>query len=284
VDTIDRTTKKFIVNYSKSGGAIINSFTFTFGDGSSVGTSKDKPYATHNFAPGTYDAKVVINTGLGDIASDECAVRVQVAKENEPALDIEKKVTSDLSLKADASGFAKAEELVQVAPGKLVKFIIQFTNTGNIALEDVAVVDVLPDGLSLQDGDLERTIKKVEPNESVYFELTATANKSIGSSTVTNVVCVRHDTNEDGKIDIGDCSPEKCEKNPTYVKGKDLADCDDAKVKIIVPGTPVETPGGILPRTGVGSVLTGVGGLGFMVAGAHSWITSRRRLALARLQ
>ncbi len=280
-DTVNRTTRKLLVKESVTGGAKVTGYVFDLGNGKKITTTK--PYTTQTFTPGTYNTKVTLKTSVGDKTSKGCELKVQIAKEDEPALDIEKRVTSNLSLKANEAGFAKAEELVQVAPGKLVKFIIRFTNTGNIALEDVAVVDVLPAGLNLEEGDLERVIKKIEPNESVYFELTATANESIGSSTVTNVVCARHDTNKDGKIDIANCAPDKCEKNPAYVKGKDLADCDDAKVKILIPGAPGSDIPGVLPRTGVGSVVTGIGGVGFLIAGGHSWVTSRRRLALARL-
>ena len=274
-DSVDRLTRRLTVASTVTNGATIDGYTFDFGDGRREET--EAPVATHTYEPGSYNAKVTVHTSVGDKTSPECEIKIQIADQDEPALDVEKRVTADLSLGADERGYDKAKELVEVDPGAIVKFIIKLTNIGNIALEDVQLKDVLPEGLSLQDGELERTIQKIEPGESAYFEVTATTSESIGNSTVTNVVCVVHDTDEDGNVEL-ECSPEDCPKNPDIEKGEDLKDCDDAKVRINTPGTP-----STLPRTGIESVVSGVGGLGMVIVAARSWVVSRRRLLMAHL-
>lgn len=273
-DSVDRLTRRLTVASTITNGATISGYSFDFGDGTKQETTT--PTAVHEYQPGSYTAKVTLHTSLGDKTSEACKLRIQIADQDEPALDVEKRVTADLKLGADESGYDKAKELITVSPDTVVKFIIKFTNIGNIALEDVKLKDALPEGLSLQEGELERVIQKIEPGESAYFEITATASESIGNTTVTNVVCVAHDTDGDGEVELN-CDKD-CPKNPEIEAGEDLKDCDDAKVRINAPGTP-----STLPRTGIESVLSGFGGLGLTIAAARSWIVSRRKLMMAHL-
>jgi uncharacterized repeat protein (TIGR01451 family) len=281
-NTVDRATREFTVQATAQNGAVINQYVFDFGDEQVISSKVPKTKITFK-DPGQYTVTAKLKTNIGDKTSEACKVTVNISEEDQPALDVEKRVTTNVNASIDEAGFAAAQELVEIKPKAEVRFLIKATNTGNIALKNVKLRDVLPEGLTLASGEQNPTIDNLEPGASVYFAVNAIASDSIGAATVTNVVCIAHDTNEDGKTDLN-CNADKCPKNPDIAKGEDLVDCDDARVKIVpditvTPGP--ETPGSI-PKTG--PITSAIAGIVFIGLSVRTWITSRRKLLSAQLK
>ncbi len=281
-NTVDRATREFTVQATAQNGAVINQYIFDFGEEQVISSKIPKTKITFK-DPGQYTVTAKLKTNIGDKTSEACKVTVNISEEDQPALDVEKRVTTNVNASIDEAGFAAAQELVEVKPKAEVRFLIKATNTGNIALKNVKLRDVLPEGLTLASGEQNPNIDNLEPGSSVYFAVNAIASDSIGAATVTNVVCIAHDTNEDGKTDLN-CSADKCPKNPDIAKGEDLVDCDDARVKIVPDITDTagpETPGSI-PKTG--PISSAIAGIVFIGLSVRTWITSRRKLLSAQLK
>jgi uncharacterized repeat protein (TIGR01451 family) len=224
----------------------------------------------------------------GKIDLEDCdTAEVEVNKK--PMLDVEKKVTTDLNA-TGANGFNKALELVEVQSGSNVRFIIRFTNTGNMTLENVSVRDYLPTELvAAQGSNLKNVIKSIGKGQSVYIEFNAKATADGEGKVVTNYVCAAD--NDEGYVP--ESSREECAKVCDGGEiNADRYDCDEAQVKIVKapvtpgPETPGSTPGivgpSILPKTGAGML-----GLGSVIAAVGAsirrWVISRRRLQSALL-
>jgi uncharacterized repeat protein (TIGR01451 family) len=279
-NTINRTTREFSVQSKVTNGGKITKYVFDLGDNETIDSTL--PRTRINFRnPGRYTVKVILKTNVGDVTSPACEVTVNISEEDEPSIDIEKKVTADLNAPANEAGFSGTQELVEVAPNQEVRFIIKLTNTGNVALKDVKVHDQLPEGLDFVSGDQDAVIPSLEPGAVRYFAVNARASATVGATTVTNVVCTAHDTDEDGEVDLN-CTKEDCPMNPDIKPGDDLHDCDDANVKIVPTISPPQSgPPGSLPRTGpISSAIAGLAMIGFS---ARSWLLSRRQLLSAHL-
>lgn len=131
---VDRTKRVFEAQAQALNGASIKSYTYDFGDKSSVVTNKTTSASNtveHNYSqPGAYDASVSIDTSLGNVNSVNCKVRVIIDKpEGKPLPSISKKAKNITANKADANG-------TTANAGDVIEYSLTTTNYGDADYKD----------------------------------------------------------------------------------------------------------------------------------------------------
>ena len=289
-----RTNVALKAKASTKNGAKISGYTFTIIDASgktvatkSVSTSAGT--ASTNVTvekAGTYTAKVVVKTSVGDKSGAACEKKFTIKEADKPGVDIEKTV----------NGVKK--DVVDVDEEFTYELVVK--NTGNTTLKNVKVEDKAPAGvtfLKADKGEIKNniwtyTIPELKKDGVVEIKITAVIKQYIEEAT-TNKACV--DAPEvPGNPD--DCDEAVVEVPPKPEPGKETVceletkkiitigedefnsdkhskNLDDCKEQPVVPETPVE-----LPRTGTGSTIVGGLGLGALVTATIAYVASRRNI------
>ena len=212
-----RTNVRLDAKATASNGATISSYVFTITDASGkvvytqpvASTATSASTTTEITTPGTYTAKVVVKTSVGDKTDAKCEKSFKVDREKVPGVSIIKKVDG--------------QDHKEVAVGQTFTYQLTVTNKGETDLKDVKVTDPAPqhvqfltaDKGTITNNSWSYTIPTLKIGESASFAITAKVVKEV-EGRIKNTACV---------------DAPAVEGNPD--------DCDDATVE--VPPTP-ETP------------------------------------------
>lgn len=231
------------------------------------------------------DAYIYFNATVDQAVAEKCekstlhnkaqvsATELPTPKEDGADVLVDGKVCNDdpnftINKMVQVNGGAWAENLT-VKAGDTVRYRIQFKNTGNTELKNVAIRDILPanisyvkgsttvdgktvgDGIITADGIMIGTVAK-GATVTVYFNATVSAALAddCNDSTLTNVVKGKY--NNDAKT-------EKSDTASVSVKGKVC-----------------KTPD--LPKTGATTIVTGIVGATAVATAAGYYIISRKKL------
>lgn len=232
-------------------GATIQNYSFTITDENDK-TVFNKTATTDTVSTtlkdaGSYKAKVVVKTSVGDKTGPACEKSFTIAKEKVPGVSIEKLVNNK---KSDTA-----------AVNVPYDYQLKVTNTGETALTNVKVTDPAPANIqfikasvgTITNNEWSYTIPSLKVGESVTFTITAQVTKEVEGA-IKNTACV---------------------DAPTVPGTPD--DCDDATVT--VPPTPVVPPvtPPELPQTGVADSIVSIIGLGALVMSSIYYVVSRIR-------
>jgi uncharacterized repeat protein (TIGR01451 family) len=134
VEKMSRNTFKFMAEGSVKNGAKINSFTFDFGDSNTQvvnNQSGNKAETTHTYsAPGTYNAKVTLETSAGKIESVSCQQQIKVDQPTGEPEIIHGKLVANLTQDVDDANGTTAKA------GDQLEYRLITENTGNVAAKD----------------------------------------------------------------------------------------------------------------------------------------------------
>lgn len=217
-DRISRTDFRLQANAVADNGAKIKSYRFTVSDSSNkVVVSKDVATTDHQATsgrlslntPGTYSARVVVGTSLGDKTNQNCATTFKVAAPLTPAVSIDKKVDG-----VDTKTVNIEQQFT---------YQVVVTNTGDVELKNTVVSDPAPRGVTLQSASAgqikssrwQHTVPSLKVGESRTFTIKATV-KTYVSGSLVNTACVN--------------APAVNPGQPTATD-----DCDDAAVSVNEP-------------------------------------------------
>ncbi len=299
----NRTDVALKAKASTKDGAKISKYTFTIVDSNGktivtkdVSTSAGTASTTVKVNdPGTYTAKVVVTTSVGNKTAAACEKKFTIKEAEKPGVSIEKTV----------NGVEK--DVVEVNEEFNYELVVK--NTGNTALKDVKVTDKAPAGVTflrtdkgkIENNELVYTIPELKVGESVTINITATIKEYIENAPV-NKACVDAPTVPGNPDDCDDATVEvppkpepgketvcELETNEIITIGEDEFDSskhsknlDDCKEEPVVPVTPVtpETPEAPveLPQTGTGNTIMGGLGLGALVTTTIAYVISRRSI------
>ncbi len=260
---ITRNEYSFTTSATAKNGALIKSYSYNFGDGT---TQPGAATVTHTYPTkaGTYTAKVTVSVSVGDkivTAPGTCTVTVTVApemcpipgktqypkdspecKEDKPSVSIEKTVNG------------KEHETVTVNAPFTYEIVVK--NTGNVVLKNAVVIDKAPANvtfISAPTGTITNnawsyTIPELGVGQSKSFTISAKLTV-YQAGVITNTACVETPTVPGGNPDDCDTAEidtpkliEVCDTNTnTIVKidekdfdeshmTKDLAQCDKIQV------------------------------------------------------
>ena len=127
-------------------------------------------------------------------------------------------------------GFSEWQnEITEVKSAHEVEFRIIVTNTGEVTVDDLKVIDTLPSNLILIEGQLSWEIDGFAPHEEETFTFTTKANT-------------------DGMID----NQEKCVVNKVHIQYKDATEASDTATVCIEKGEVLGKETTELPPTAVG--------------------------------
>lgn len=288
----NRTNVALQAKASVTNGATISAYVFTINNsaGQQVATrtvSTSSTSASTNFTlnnAGTYTAKVVVKTSLGDKSAASCEKQFTIKEADKPGVSITKKVDG--------------------VDHKAVKTDVEFTyqirvnNTGETDLKNVVVTDEAEPGvtfISASHGTVSErawtyTIPELKTGAHMDFTITAKVPE-YKAGTIKNTVCVdaptvpgKPDDCDDATVEVPE--PEKeivCrledKKYPVTINegefdsslhSRNPADCEEI---------PVETPPE-LPKTGATDGLLNALGLGALTTSAIAYLASRRNSLL----
>ncbi|MBP5634037.1 DUF11 domain-containing protein [Candidatus Saccharibacteria bacterium] len=231
------------------------------------------------------DAYIYFNATVDQAVAEKCekstlhnnakvsGTEVSTPKEDGADVLVDGKVCNDdpnftINKMVQVNGGAWAENLT-VKAGDTVRYRIQFKNTGNTELKNVAIRDILPanisyvkgsttvdgktvgDGIITADGIMIGTVAK-GATVTVYFNATVSAALAddCNDSTLTNVVKGKY--NNDAKTEKSDTA------------------------SVSVEGKVCKTPD--LPKTGATTIVTGIAGATAVATAAGYYIISRKKL------
>jgi uncharacterized repeat protein (TIGR01451 family) len=218
VERISRTDFKLSARASADNGAKIKSYTFTVTDGSNKTVmTKDVTTAEGRASsgkltlatPGSYTAQVTVKTSEGAKSGPNCRASLSVASAATPAVHITKHVDN---VKTKTVGIDQE-----------FSYQIAVTNTGEVALKNVAVSDSAPQGVTLLSASTgiikgnawNYQIANLKGGETVTFTLKAKVATYV-SGQLKNTACVNASEVNPGQ--------------PTTSDG-----CDDATVTVSQP-------------------------------------------------
>ncbi len=240
--------KQFTAKGSASNGAQITGYVFDFGDGNTQDSASAT--ATHEYAPGSYTAKVSVRVTVNGqtqlVSGPNCVAKVEV--------------------KAPAAVDCTA--LDAIAKGNNT-FDFKITETHTNATYKGATLD-FGDGNKTSITGTTATHQFEKPGSytvtaTLSFDVDGQVKKATCSTQVTMEVC---ETNPSLPKDSPDCAV--CEYDSSLPK--DSPDC-------VAPAAPVEE----LPQTGAGNIIMGGFGAGSMIISASLYAGSRRDLFSALL-
>lgn len=217
-DRVSRTEFKLQAKATAENGAKISNYRFTILDSTKKTVlTKDVPSSEAHASSGklvitdagSYTARVVVKTSLGEKTNENCTVTFKVAPPLTPSIDIDKTI--------DGS------ESKMVATNSDFTYRLKITNTGDVTLKNVAVTDTAPNGVTLLSATQgvvkglkwSYTIPALAPGESLSVSIKARVASYV-AGTLVNTACVN-----------------ASEVNPTQPTQTD--GCDDATVTVQPP-------------------------------------------------
>lgn len=254
---INRTKYELTATASAAGGAMVANYTFDFGDGKTE--TSNQPTISHEYAPGSYTAKVTANVKVGSETKPATGPECQT-----PITIKEPKYSCD-ALSMRAISLEKRQ----------YTFDLSYTARDGAELKTVDYE--FGDGTG-QSNVTPEAVKNVQHTYAKAGNYTATAalHFSIGDE-IKEVKC---------EVSIT-TSPEMCPLNPTLPKN------DERCAPCVVPGKeqyPKDSPYCVappsvteLPKTGPMDILLGGVGVSSIFAAGYYWFMSRRGLVEALL-
>lgn len=202
--TEDATISSYRLAIHDAGDSVVKSYTKA-----STATTVDFPATT--LPPGTYVAKAIVITSLGDRTSADCTKSFIIPKPLTPT-------HPSVSITKDVDG--QKQKVVEV--NKNFTYTIVVKNTGDVVLKNVAVTDTPPDGITLikvtddkgviKNNRWSYSLPSLNVGQSITVHITAKVDKYT-PRLLTNTACV---------------------ETPT-VTGTNPDDCDDATVELPAP-------------------------------------------------
>lgn len=222
-DRISRTEFKFHASAVAENGASISNYRFT------VTNARQQIVMTKDVASkeatvssgkitlaesGSYTARVVVKTSLGEKTNENCTVAFKVTPAMTPAIDIVKVVDN-----TDAKEVGINQEFT---------YDLIVTNTGDVTLKNVAVNDAAPKGVTMlssnvtliKNNKFSHTIPELKPGQALAFSIKAKVSSYVAGALV-NTACVN-----------------ASEVNPNQPTQTD--DCDDASVTVQPPAQMIQ--------------------------------------------
>ena len=209
----NRTNVALKATANVTNGATISSYVFTIVDASgkqvatktvtTTNTSASTNFTVQN--AGTYTAKVVVKTSLGEKSGTQCEQKFTIKEADKPGVSIEKTVNG------------VKEDVVTIDQPFTYELLVK--NTGNTDLKAVKIEDKAPEGVTFQKASAGTISNNVwthtidlKKGAEVKFTITAVVTKHF----------------EDGRKNTA------CVDAPAIPGKPD--DCDDAKIKVKKPG------------------------------------------------
>ena len=198
------TERSFKVTSYTAYGATISKYTFDVTNGSGTVVSNksyDSTVGSYTspaitLSPGAYTIKATVTTSLGNKTSDDCQQAFSVAS---PDISIEKTVNNTEKITADLN--------------ETFTYKIIVKNTGGTTLQQLAVTDDAPDGISftetsggaIANNKWSATIGSLAPHATATYTITAKAVKQFdaGATLAKNTACVT--TPSISATDSADC-------------------------------------------------------------------------------
>lgn len=192
----------------------------------------------------------------------------KVCKDN-PDFEIDKMVQLD--------GGKEWYETVSAAAGMKVRYRIQFKNTGDATLKRVAIRDILPKGMTYVKGS------------TILYDATNTNGKKLDDGIVSDKGVVLGDYAKGAEATVyfyaivNDSLKDLCVDSKLVNTVKGHYNDDDKTTKsdtadVTVPGKVCTTTPSVLPKTGVGSVMTGIIGIASLATATSYYLVSRKKL------
>lgn len=294
---VNRTTVRLTGRATVANGATISGYVFTVtgANGQTVASrTVNSTAATANTelevtAPGTYTAKVVVKTSLGDKTAAACEKQFTVEREKTPGVDIVKKVDG--------------QDHKEVAVDQTFTYQLKVTNTGETDLTNVKVTDDAPahvqflsaDKGTITNNKWSHTIPTLKVGESATFAITAKVTKEVPGR-IKNTACVdapavpgNPDDCDDATVEVPP-TPEVpvikvCDRasktiitirQDDFDEAKHSTNFEDCKEVPVTPPTP-EAPKE-LPTTGLGNPILNAIALSTLVGSVVAYSLSRRTL------
>jgi len=117
---------------------------------------------------------------------------------------------------------------VTIKPGDTVKFLIKATNVGELATDNMRIIDYLPAEFTLVDGPTVKDFSGFRVNDVVQFEITAQAKP-------TNDICVVNNAEmQYNTKPVNTASAKVCIKSGQVLGSKVLPDTADLQIGILV--------------------------------------------------
>ena len=291
-----RTNVRLDAKATAANGATISSYIFTITDATGKEVFKQPVSSTATSASasttittaGTYKAKVVVVTSVGEKTATACTDTFTIDREKVPGISIIKKVDG--------------QDHKEVAVGQTFTYQITVTNKGETDLKNVKVTDPAPqhvqfltaDKGTIADNSWSHTISSLKVGESANFAITAKVLKEV-EGRIKNTACVdapavpgAPDDCDDATVEVPP-TPEVpiikvCDlgsKTIISIREDDfdatkhstnLEDCKEVPTKP-VPEAPTE-----LPTTGIGDTLVNLVALGTLVGTTIAYALSRRNI------
>lgn len=228
-NVISRNKFSFEATAEASGGAKVTGYVFTVRDAGGT-TVAAKTITTSELSAnsgeividkaGSYTAKVVVKTSLGDKTNENCTLEFTVEAPEKPSISIDKKVDS--------------VERKLVGVDQVFTYQIRVTNTGTVDLKNVVVSDRQPDGVQFvkaSSGEIKNNVWSVTTglNAGAHQDFTITAKvPNYKADDIKNTACVKTP-----EVDSGQ---PQCDDATVYVKPpvvKQIQVCDLTTQKII---------------------------------------------------
>lgn len=294
-----RTNVALSAKATAANGATIKSYTFTVTDSANKEVFKKTVSSTATSAntstvietPGTYKAKVVVSTSVGDKTIAACNDTFTIDREKVPGVSIVKKVDG--------------QDHKEVLVDQTFVYQLTVTNKGETNLTNVKVTDPAPQHVQLltadkgtiTDNGWSYTIPSLKVGESVNFTITAKVTKEV-EGRIKNTACVDAPAVPGNPDDCDDATVEVpptpvipditvCDldsktiiqiKEDAFDSAKHSTDFDDCK-EVVVPPTPVEPEvPAELPKTGIADTLTSIVALSTLVGTTIAYSLSRRSI------
>jgi uncharacterized repeat protein (TIGR01451 family) len=196
--TEDATISSYRLAIHDAGDSVVKSYTKA-----STATTVDFPATT--LPPGTYVAKAIVITSLGDRTSADCTKSFIIPKPLTPT-------HPSVSITKDVDG--QKQKVVEV--NKNFTYTIVVKNTGDVVLKNVAVTDTPPDGITLikvtddkgaiKNNRWSYSLPSLNVGQSITVHIPAKVDKYT-PKLLTNTACVETPT-------VTGTNPDDCDEAP----------------------------------------------------------------------
>ena len=210
----NRTNVALTAKASAANGATISAYIFTIVDASGKQVATKTVNTTAKTAStsltvqkaGTYTAKVVVKTSLGDMKATACEQKFTIKEADKPGVSIDKTVNG------------VEEDIVAVDQPFTYELVVK--NTGNVDLKNVKVEDKAPAGVTFKSASAGKISNNV-------WNHTITELKK-GAEAKFTITAVVTEYFKDGRKNTACVDTETIPGTPD--------DCDDANIKVKKPG------------------------------------------------
>lgn len=287
VTVADRTKVALSATASAKDGATISAYAFSIASSTTSqtifsqtveSTSTTASTETTIENAGNYKAKVIVKTSEGDKTAVDCEESFKIAAPETPGVSIDKKVDN--------------ADYQQVEVGEEFTYQIRVTNTDETDLQNVAVTDEAPVGVtliqashgSISSNKWSYTIPELKVGKYADFTITAKVAEYI-SGNLVNTACVDAPSVPGSPDDCDDATvsvpkPEemvvcrlKDKKYPVTIQKDEF----DASLHSTDPNDCQEAPTvSELPQTGIADTIFSSLGLGALVSSSLAYVASRR--------